>query len=149
MRIYIASDHAGFELKGKLTSFIKDVLSHEVIDEGPYEYNAGDDFSDFVVPLVKRIVDEGSGMGIVIGKSGQGEAMQANRYKNIRAAVYYGGNLEIVKLSREHNDSNVLSLAAGFLSEDDAKEAVRIWLATAFSGDERHERRINKMDTKN
>jgi ribose 5-phosphate isomerase B len=89
--------------------------------------------------------DPGAIKGIVIGGSGQGEAICANKFYGVRAAVYYGSNLDVVKLSREHNDSNVLSLGARFMSSSDALNAVNVWLKTPFSGDERHKRRIQKL----
>jgi len=84
--------------------------------------------------------------GIIIGKSGQGEAMSANRTKGIRAMVWYGGNVESLRLSREDNDSNILSLGAGFIDDETALKAAKFWLETSFSGDERHKRRIAKLD---
>jgi ribose 5-phosphate isomerase B len=145
MKIFIASDHAGFELKGTLIPYLQE-LGCVVEDKGPFAYDAVDDYPDFI-KLVAEVVDKGGKVrGVIIGKSGQGEAMQANRFKGVRAAVYYGGNMEIVKLSREHNDSNILSLAAGFVSEEEAKSAIKLWLETPFSEEARHVRRINKLD---
>src|SRR5262249_30052108 len=119
---------------------------HDVKDLGPKEYNPEDDYPDFISLVAKEVSREPSGAkGIVLGGSGQGEAMCANKFYGVRAAVYYGGNMDIVKLSREHNDANVLSLGARFLSPGDALNAVNVWLATSFSGDERHKRRIQKM----
>lgn len=146
MKIYLGGDHAGFELKKKLIAFIKDELHFDAIDEGPHEYNEGDDYPDFVSLVAKSVQSDTESLGIVLGASGQGEAMCANRFKGVRATVYYGGNLEIIKLSREHNNANILSLGARFLSEEEAKEAVRLWLETKFLEDERHVRRINKLD---
>jgi ribose 5-phosphate isomerase B len=83
--------------------------------------------------------------GIVIGGSGQGEAIAANKVKGVRAAVYYGGSLDIVKLSRTHNDSNILSLGARFLTQEEAIEAIKVWLETPFNNEERHKRRIKKI----
>lgn len=145
--IHLASDHAGFEYKELLKSFLTSE-GHEVIDHGPATYDKNDDYPDFIVTLVKAISEANSAdhLGIILGKSGQGEAMVANRFKGVRAAVYYGHNPEILKLSREHNDSNVLSLAAGFLTIEEAKSAVSIWLSTPFTNEERHQRRINKID---
>ena len=148
MKIFIASDHAGFELKGKLISFLGG-LGHEIVDKGAYEYKPEDDYPDFVAKAAADVsAAAASGVrGIVIGGSGQGEAMVANRFSQVRAAVYYGGDPEIVKVSREHNDSNILAIGARFASEAEAKRAVELWLATPFSGDERHVRRIAKIDT--
>ncbi len=145
MKIFIGSDHAGFKLKEKLVPFLKE-LGHEVIDKGAFQYDKDDDYPDFIQPVALEVAKDRETRGIVIGKSGQGEAMGANREKGVRAAVYYGGNPELLKLTREHNDANVLSLAAGFLNEETAQEAVKIWLETPFSGDERHVRRIAKLD---
>ncbi|MEK7618055.1 MAG: RpiB/LacA/LacB family sugar-phosphate isomerase [Patescibacteria group bacterium] len=141
--IFIASDHAGFELKNQLIDYLKS-KGLEVEDCGATVFNQDDDYPDFIYPCAQKVAAGSSNRGIVIGYSGQGEALVANKVKGIRAAVYYGGNLEIVKLSRQHNDSNVLSLGARFLSEDEAKQAVDLWLETKFEGD-RHKRRIEKI----
>lgn len=144
MKIYLGTDHAGFELKEKLKPFLAE-LGHEVEDLGAFTYDKNDDYPDFISKVASAVSDETNSRGIIFGKSGQGESMVANRHAGIRAGVFYGGNLEIVKLLREHNNSNILSLGAGFISEDEAKEAVKIWLETPFSGDERHIRRISKF----
>ncbi len=145
MRICIASDHAGFDLKSDLVQYLKDE-GHEVLDLGPYELNREDDYPDYCTPLAKKVASDLELLGIVIGFSGQGEAIACNRIKGTRAAVYYGGPEEILRLSREHNNANILSLGAKFLSVDEAKEAVSVWLATDFSQGERHVRRIKKLD---
>jgi ribose 5-phosphate isomerase B len=164
-KIFIGSDHAGFELKEKLKPFLLE-LGYEVVDKGATALNADDDYPDYIFPVARAVGGVGSeapnlsvgsetpdrslasvvSKGIIIGLSGQGEAMAANRIKGVRAVEYYGGNLEIIKLSRQHNDSNILSLGAGFLTENEAKEAISLWLSTVFSGDERHIRRIHKLD---
>ena len=143
--ILIASDHAGFELKEKLVVFLK-TLGYEVKDFGAFKYDANDDYPDFMIPLAKEISENSDLKGIILGGSGQGEAIVVNRFKNVRAAVYYGNSEEIIKFSREHNDANVLSLGARFLNEDQAMSAVKVWLETPFSGDERHIRRIEKIN---
>jgi len=145
MKIFIGSDHAGFELKESLKTFLEE-LEHEVVDKGAFEQDGTDDYPDFVKPVTEAVSSEFGSIGIILGKSGAGEAMCANRVKGVRAVVYYGGNADILKLSREHNDANILSLAAGFLSEEEAKEAVKLWLETEFSGNARHIRRIEKLD---
>jgi ribose 5-phosphate isomerase B len=144
MKIYLASDHAGFKLKDMLIPFLKEA-GHEVIDLGAFAYKPDDDYPDFIKLAAKAVSDEPDSRGIVIGASGQGEAIVANKYPGIRAAVYYGGNRELIKLSRNHNDANILSLGARFLNEREAKEMVRLWLGATFSGDERHIRRIEKI----
>ena len=148
MKIYIGSDHAGFELKEKLIPFLKE-LGHEVEDKGAYSFDPNDDYPDFVEPVAQEVSKNPDAKGIVLGGSGQGEAMCANRFKGVRAVEYYApsrGEINIIEDSRSHNDSNILSLGARFLSEDEAREAVRLWLETPFSGDERHVRRIAQLD---
>lgn len=145
MKIYIGTDHAGFELKQKLVPFIES-LGHEAVDFGAHEYHEDDDYPDFIAPVAKEVSADPMARGIILGGSGQGEAMVANKFPHVRAAVYYGGTLDIIRLSREHNDANILSLGARFLSEEEAKVAVELWLATPFSGDERHIRRIEKIE---
>src|SRR5258708_7884456 len=148
MRILIGSDHAGFELKNALAAQLASV-GHYVVDVGPYEYNPDDDYPEYVGSVAEQVGSSlGEDRGIVIGGSGQGEAMAANRFDEVRAAVYYGGDLEVVRLSREHNDSNILSLGARFLTEKEAEDAVHLWLETSFSKEERHERRIRKIDNR-
>lgn len=146
MKIFFASDHAGFELKSKLIPFVES-LGYEAVDKGGYEADSNDDYPDFVRLAGIEVSEEPTrNRAIVIGGSGQGEAIVANRFPNVRAVVYYGGTLDIVKLSREHNDANVLSLGARFMSEEEAKNAVELWLKTPFSEDERHARRIKKIE---
>lgn len=146
MKIYIGSDHAGFELKRVLVSHLE-LMGHVVTDKGAHELNPTDDYPDFVALVAEGVAEEGSNaFGIVLGGSGTGEAIEANRLFGIRAAVYYGGTEEIIKLAREHNDANILSLGARFISEDEAKKVVDLFLETKFSGDERHKRRILKLD---
>lgn len=152
--ILIASDHAGFELKRQLVIFLRD-LGYAVRDFGAYEFSAEDDYPDFISPLAREVSESG-GMkrGIVIGGSGQGEAIVANRFPHVRAVVFNGQYVpkdgrtipHEIATAREHNDSNVLSLGARFLSVRDAKEAVKTWLTTPFSGDVRHIRRLEKID---
>ncbi len=145
MKIFLASDHAGYELKQKLIDFLH-AKGHEVEDCGPARLNPADDYPDYIVPCAKRVAATEGAMGVIAGMSGQGEAMAANRVRGVRAAVYYGGPSDIIKLSRQHNDANVLSFGARFVSPDDAQKALELWLATQFEHDERHQRRILKMD---
>jgi len=146
MRILIAADHAGFSLKEALKPWLA-TLGHEIDDLGAYSLADGDDYPDFMHPVAQMISENPETMrGIIIGGSGQGEAMVANRYPNVRAVVYYDPNLEIITLSREHNNANILSLGARFLSLENAKEAIKIWLDTPFSNEERHKRRLIKIE---
>lgn len=144
-KIYIGSDHAGFELKEKLKPFVTS-LGYEVVDLGADTYDSQDDYPDMCKPVAVAVANEALSLGIVLGGSGQGEAIVANRIKGIRACVYYGGPLDIIALSREHNDSNILSIGARMILESEAMEAVKLWLDRPFSGDERHVRRIKKID---
>jgi len=145
MIIYLGADHAGFFLKEKIKVFLEEE-GHDVEDFGAYELDEEDDYNDFVEPVAKNISETPNAKGIVIGASGQGEAILCNRFGGVRAALYYGGDIEIVKKSREHNNSNVLSLGARFLSEEDAIKALKVWLETPFSDEERHLRRNNRID---
>lgn len=147
MKIYIGTDHAGFELKEKLKVFLAD-LGHTVEDKGAIAYDGQDDYPDFIRPVAEAVSRDESARGIIIGGSGQGEAMCANRVRGARAAVYYGGPVDIAVLSREHNDANILSLGARFVEEEEALEVVKLWLATPFGGEERHARRVKKIDEK-
>ncbi len=146
MKVHLATDHAGYELKEKIMEFLVD-LEYEVSDHGAFEYNKTDDYPDYIKKAASAVsTDPENNMGIIFGGSGQGEDMVADKFENVRSAVYYGGNLEIVKLAREHNNANVLSIGARFATDDEAKQAVKLFLETKFSGDERHKRRIEKID---
>ncbi|MFY9457867.1 MAG: RpiB/LacA/LacB family sugar-phosphate isomerase [Candidatus Spechtbacterales bacterium] len=148
MKIFLATDHAGFELKERIKQWLLE-WGYKYEDMGAFAYDAEDDYPDFIRPVAEKVSqDPENNRGIVIGGSGQGEAIVSNRYKGVRAAVYVARSLdlELVRLMREHNDSNVLSLGARFVSEEDAKEVVRVWLETPFSGEERHKRRIAKIE---
>lgn len=160
-KVFIASDHTGFLLKDALVAYVRDALSYEIEDLGAHTLTPDDDYPDFVRPCAQSVRRTPGSLGIVIGGSGQGEAMVANRLPGVRCALYYGqahaqgainaegapalDGYDIVRLAREHNDANVLSLAARFVAPEDAKEAVRIFLEATFSGEERHARRIKKF----
>jgi len=145
MKIYFASDHAGFELKNGLVGFVKE-LGFEVIDLGPESYDENDDYTDTISMAAEEISKSPEDRAIVIGGSGQGEAIVCNRYSNVRAVVFYGGPMEIVTLSRAHNDANVLSLGARFVDQNEIGEVVRTWLLSQFSGGTNHVRRIKKIE---
>ena len=142
-KIVLATDHAGFKLKEEIKRYLKE-KGMEVEDMGAHNLEPEDDYPDFIVPAAKKVAKDQS-MGIIFGASGQGEAIAANKVKGIRAALYYGKDMEIVKLSRTHNDTNILSLGAKFLSKEEAIKAVNLWLNTDFSNKERHKRRIKKI----
>lgn len=145
MKIYLAADHAGFALKEKIKDWLEE-WDYEYEDLGAHELDPGDDYPDFIKPVAKRVAGESDSRGIILGGSGQGEAMAANRIRGVRAAIYYGGSTDLIRLSREHNDANILSLGARFVSEEEAEAAIKLWLETPFSEDERHVRRIKKID---
>lgn len=143
MKIFLGADHAGFRLKEELEEYLVD-FGYEVEDLGPQEFDPDDDYPDFVVPVAKAVAENvQENRGIVIGGSGQGEAICANKIKGIRAAVVY--NEYSARMSREDNDTNVAALGARVLDVETAKKLVRIWLETPFSGQERHKRRIQKI----
>jgi len=147
MKIHIGTDHAGFRLKELLRVWLSEE-GHEVVDHGAKEENIEDDYPDFIAPVAKAVAsDSERSRGIVLGGSGQGEAIVANRFPHVRATVYYGGPEQIVTLSREHNDANVLSLGARLLSFEDAKRVVSLFLITPFSAQPRHTRRLAKIES--
>lgn len=142
-KVFIAADHAGFQMKEDLKKYLAD-LGYEIQDMGAFELNPADDYPDFILPAAGKVAENlGEGRGIVIGGSGQGEAIAANKIKGIRAAVVY--DEYSARMSREHNDANIISLGARALNLETAKQLVRIWLETPFSGEERHKRRIKKI----
>jgi len=145
MKIYIGSDHAGYGLKEILKEYIKNELNLEVVDKGAFSLDKEDDYPDFIVPVAKEVSKNKDSLGIILGGSGQGEQISANKIDGIRAIEYYGGDLNIVKLGKEHNNANILSLGARFVKESEAKEAVQLFINTPFSKEERHIRRINKI----
>jgi len=154
MKIFIATDHAGFELKEKLVPFLTS-LGHDVIDKGALILDENDDYPDFIAEASREVsmANNINVRGIILGGSGQGEAMVANKFPNIRAVVFNGqyepkDGSEVpdeIFLTRSHNDSNMLSLGTRFINEEIAKRAIREWLDTPFSGEERHVRRIEKI----
>ena len=160
MKIYLASDHAGFELKKVLLTFLHDELRHEPEDCGAFTYDATDDYPEIIARAARKLSEDSQkgndSRAIVIGASGQGEAIVANRFRGVRCALYYGEagvqqdvsgkKLDIIAGAREHNNANALSLAARFISAEEAKQVVQKWLETGFSGEERHARRIKKID---
>lgn len=143
--IYLASDHAGFALKEFLKKFLM-VEGCDLKDFGAFKYQAKDDYPDFIKLAAKAVAKDKNSQAIIFGGSGQGEAMTANRFKGVRAAVYYGGPLTIVSLSKEHNQANILSLGARFVTKRQAKQAVQLWLGVKFSQAPRHLRRLKKID---
>ncbi len=161
MKVYFAADHAGFDLKNSLITFVRGELGIEVEDCGAYEKDPHDDYPEIIAAACNCMLrDHAAGeesRAIILGGSGQGEAIAANRFPGIRAAVYYGDagaqidaaghSFDMIASVREHNNANVLSLGARFLTDEAAKQAVRTWLATPFSGEDRHKRRIDKLDS--
>ena len=165
-KVYFASDHAGYDLKNALVAHVR-TLGYEVEDLGAFSLDPKDDYPDFITPCARKVAEEAArggaeaARGIIIGGSGQGEAMAANRVPGVRAAVFYGpmrvtmaldieggrseDGYDAVRLPRRHNDANVLSIGARFVSGEEADKAVRIFLETPFSGAERHTRRLAKF----
>ena len=142
--IVLATDHAGFDLKEDLKKYLIE-NNFSIKDFGAHENDSTDDYPDFIMPAAEYITNNNT-LGIIFGGSGQGEAMAANRFKGIRATVFYGGPMEIVELSRLHNNANVLSIAARFVSPEETIKVVNLWLSIDFEGG-RHLARIKKLDS--
>ena len=153
MKIFIGTDHAGYVLKEKLLSFLK-AQGYEVIDKGAFEYNEHDDYPDFVIPVAQEVSkDPNNVKGIILGATGEGEAITANRFPHVRAIVYYGKShsvvddeADVIVRSRQHNNANILSLGARYLTEEEMMASVNLWLKTSYSGSERHVRRLAKIE---
>ena len=143
-KIILGTDHAGFELKEEIKKFLVK-QGYKVEDKGAYSYNPDDDYPEFILAAAQEVAKDENFRGIILGGSGQGEAIVANKVKGIRAAIYYGSNIEIIKKSRTHNNANILSLGARSLPKDEALKAVKLWLDTDFENNERHARRIKQI----
>jgi ribose 5-phosphate isomerase B len=142
MRIHIGSDHAGLDFKNELITHLV-MNGHDVTDHGPYEYDALDDYPDFCIPCAQAVAKDATSMGIVLGGSGNGEQMAANKVKGIRAALVW--SIETAKLAREHNNANVIAVGGRMHESDFVKQLIDTFIATPFPGDERHVRRIEKI----
>lgn len=161
MKIAVASDHAGFAKLKDLSEYLES-LGHEIHDFGPKSLNKDDDYPDFIIPAARSVASGESEKGIILGGSGQGEAMAANKVKGIRCTVFYGPAVprgvvdangrvshdpyEIVRLSRQHNDANMISLAARFVTLEDMRKVIELWLETNFDSEQRNSRRIGKIN---
>ncbi|MDQ4085122.1 MAG: ribose-5-phosphate isomerase [Actinomycetota bacterium] len=142
MRVHLACDHAGFELKGRLLDWLQ-AQGHDVVDHGAFAYDPADDYPPFCLRAATAVAGEDGSLGVVIGGSGNGEQIAANKVRGVRAALAW--NEEIAALAREHNDANVLSLGARMHGYDEAVRMVETFLATSFSGESRHARRIEML----
>jgi len=140
--IYITSDHAGYQLKKRLLRYFENELDIKAEDLGPKEYVETDDYPDYIIPAAEKAV-KNNGRVIVIGGSGNGEAMAANKIAGMRCALAH--SVETAELARQHNDANGLALGARILTEDHAMAIVKKWLETDFDPDERHVRRLKKI----
>jgi ribose 5-phosphate isomerase B len=142
VRVYLGSDHAGFELKQRLLAYVGE-LGHEPVDCGPPAYDPEDDYPPYVIGAAARVAGDPGSAGIVLGGSGNGEAIAANKVRGIRCALAFSP--DTARLAREHNDANVLSLGARMYDESTALGFVEIFLSTPFSGDARHVRRLAEL----
>ena len=142
MNIHIGSDHAGLELKSALVQYLES-KGHKVTDHGPHEYDALDDYPDFCIPAAQAVAKDATSLGIVIGGSGNGEQISANKVKGVRAVLAW--NIETAKLGKEHNNANVVSVGGRMHSIEECKAIIDAFIATPFSNDERHIRRIDKI----
>lgn len=142
MRIHVAADHAGYELKVALVEHLR-AADHEVVDHGAHEYDPQDDYPSFCTAAGEAVVADPGSLGVVIGGSGNGEQIAANKVVGVRAALAW--NLDTARLGRQHNDANVVAIGARQHSVDEALALVDAFVAEAFSGDPRHQRRIDEV----
>lgn len=147
--IYLATDHAGFELKEAIKAHLESNQKYEVYDCGALTFEPGDDYPEYMARAAEKVqydAEHDPSLAIIFGGSGVGEAIVANRFAHVRAVVYAGGPLDVIKVSREHNDTNVLSVGARFVTVNEAKQATDLFLATEFSHAERHADRIIQIE---
>src|SRR3954454_7560117 len=144
MRVYLGSDHAGFELKNHLAEWLR-AAGHDPVDCGPHIYDAQDDYPPFCLRAAEKTAADPDSLGVVIGGSGNGEQIAANKVKGVRAALAWSE--ETAVLAREHNDANVISVGGRMHSVDEMTRFIEVFLATPFTGEERHERRIAQLAT--
>ncbi|QDP95878.1 ribose-5-phosphate isomerase [Microlunatus elymi] len=142
MRVHIGSDHAGFELKNHLIEVLS-ADGHDVVDHGPQALDPDDDYPLYCIPAAAATVADPGSLGIVIGGSGNGEQIAANKVTGVRAVLAY--DADTARLGRLHNNANVISIGARMHSEDEATELIKLFLATEFSGEPRHQRRIEQL----
>jgi ribose 5-phosphate isomerase B len=142
MRVHLGSDHAGFEVKNAVTEALRGD-GHEVVDHGAFTYDEADDYPVYCLRAAEAVARDQTSLGVVLGGSGNGEQIAANKVRGVRAALAWSP--DTARLSREHNDAQVLALGAREHPVDEVVEFVRVFLATAFSGDERHARRIRML----
>lgn len=140
--IYLGADHGGFELKEELK---KDLAASgiETEDMGATSLNPNDDYTDFIIPVAKKVASNEDSFGIIIGRSGNGEAIAANKINGVRAALCL--NEKMADKARDHNNANILSLGADYITSGEAKKIVKAFIETPFSNEERHIRRLNKI----
>jgi ribose 5-phosphate isomerase B len=142
MRVHLGCDHAGFPLKQALRDWL-DAQGHDVVDHGALEFDASDDYPPFCLSAAAAVADEPGSLGVVLGGSGNGEQIAANKVRGVRAALAW--NEEVAALAREHNDANVLSLGARMHTHEEAVRMVEVFVTTSFSGESRHIRRIEML----
>ncbi|MBI2613869.1 MAG: ribose-5-phosphate isomerase [Candidatus Levybacteria bacterium] len=142
MKIYLGTDHAGFEFKEKIKEFLL-ILKYDVVDCGAHVYDKNDDYPDFISKVADSVSKDTNSRGIVLGKSGAGECIVANKYKGVRA--FLAVNDRNVRLAREHNNANIMSLGSEIVALEKAKDLVKLFLEIPFSAEERHIRRINEI----
>ncbi len=140
--IYLGTDHGGYELKEQIKVFLAE-NKIEFADLGAYSFESEDDYPDFIIPVSQKVAENPQNLGIVIGRSGNGEAIAANKVKGVRAALCL--NEEMARKAKQHNNANVLSLGADYTSVDEVKKIVKLFIETPFSSEERHIRRIEKI----
>ena len=143
MRVHIGTDHAAFDLKEYLVEHLT-ADGFEVIDHGAASYDAQDDYPDYIIPTAEAVAADAGSLGIVLGGSGNGEQIAANKVKGIRAVL--ADRVELAELGRQHNDAQCIAMGGRFVTPELALEITRAFLSTPFSGDERHARRIEKME---